>query len=207
MGVEWGEGLAVTEGAQHSGSMSDQPPRRGATYEDLEKLPPNVIGELVDGELYVSPRPAVRHSYATAVLNSQLGPPFGLGKGGPGGWVILFEPELHLGRDALVPDIAGWRRERMPEMPDTAALTLAPDWVCEVLSPSTEGLDRARKMGVYAREGVKHLWFVDPRLQMLEVYRLEQGRWSHLGAHLGNTPVRAEPFEAIELKLGLLWER
>lgn len=95
----------------------------------------------------------------------------------------------------------------MPELPDTAAFTLAPDWVCETLSPSTEKLDRARKMGVYAREGVKHLWLVDPRLQMLEVYRLEKERWSHLGAYLGDTPVRAEPFEALELKLSLLWER
>jgi Uma2 family endonuclease len=121
--------------------------------------------------------------------------------------VILFEPELHLSGEALIPDLAGWRRERLPELPDTAALSLAPDWVCEVISPSTEALDRALKMGSYAREGVKHLWFVDPRPRLLEVYRLEQGRWSHLGAHLGDTRVRAEPFDALELNLSLLWER
>jgi Uma2 family endonuclease len=121
--------------------------------------------------------------------------------------LLLFEPELHLGGDVLVPDLAGWRRERLPELPDTAALTLAPDWVCEVLSPSTEGLDRTRKMGSYAREGVKHLWLVDPRPRLLEVYRQEQGQWSRLGAYLGDTRVRAKPFEALELKLSLLWER
>jgi Uma2 family endonuclease len=106
-----------------------------------------------------------------------------------------------------VPDLAGWGRDRLPELPDTAALTLAPDWVCEVLSQATETLDRARKMGSYAREGVKHLWLADPRTRLPEVYRLEQGRWSRLGAYLGDSPVRAEPLEMIELKLGLLWER
>ncbi|MFL5345551.1 MAG: Uma2 family endonuclease [Hyalangium sp.] len=187
--------------------MSDQPPRRGATYEDLEKLPPNVIGELVGGELYVSPRPAVRHAFATSVLNAQIGPPFGLGKGGPGGWVILVEPELHLSRDVLVPDLAGWRRERMPEWPDVVGIALSPDWACEVLSPSTTALDRGRKMGVYAREGVKHLWLVDPVAQTLEVYRLEGGRWYLLGTHVGAVEVRAEPFEALALELGTLWAR
>lgn len=207
MGVGWGEGLAVTEGAQHPGSMSDQPPRREATYEDLEKLPPNVIGELVGGELYVSPRPAVRHAFATSVLNAEIGMAFGRGKGGPGGWVILVEPELHLGRDVLVPDMAGWRRERMPEWPDVVGITLSPDWVCEVLSPSTTALDRGRKMGVYAREGVKHLWLVDPVAQTLEVFRQEGGRWWLLGTHVGAVEVRAEPFEAIALELGALWAR
>ncbi len=207
MGVEWGQGLAVTEGAPHPVSMSDQPPRRGATYEDLEKLPPNVIGELVGGELYVSPRPAVRHAFATSMLADELVGPFGRGKGGPGGWVILFEPELHLARDVLVPDLAGWRRERMPEVPDTVGITLSPDWACEVLSPSTTALDRGRKMGVYAREGVKHLWLVDPAAQTLEVYRLEGGRWWLLGTHVGTVDVRAEPFEAIALELGALWAR
>ncbi|MFL5347810.1 MAG: Uma2 family endonuclease [Hyalangium sp.] len=188
--------------------MSDTPPRREASFEDLESVPPHCVGEIVGGELYVSPRPASKHARASGRLFQALAP-FDRSSGteGLGGWVLLIEPELHLGKDALVPDLAGWRRERMPELPDTAAFSLAPDWVCEVLSPSTEGLDRARKMGVYAREGVKHLWLVDPRLQMLEVYRLEEGRWSRLGAHLDDTPVRAEPFEALELKLGLLWER
>ncbi|MBN1207847.1 MAG: Uma2 family endonuclease [Myxococcaceae bacterium] len=188
--------------------MSDKPPRRDASYEDLEDVPSHRVGEIVGGELYVSPRPALLHARAAFRLGRALAPfDEARGKQGPGGWVILFEPELRLSGEALVPDLAGWRRSRMPELPDVAALTLAPDWVCEVLSPSTEALDRARKMGSYAREGVKHLWLVDPHPRMLEVYRLEDGRWSRLGAHLGDVSVRAEPFEALDLELGLLWER
>jgi len=208
MGGTWGEPVATARTGLHSEDMSDRPPRREATYEGLESVPSHQVGEIVGGELYVSPRPSPLHARVTARLVQALGP-FDKSPGteGLGGWVILFEPELHLSREALVPNLAGWRRERLPELPDTAALTLAPDWVCEVLSPSTEALDRARKMGSYAREGVKHLWFVDPRPRLLEVYRLEQGRWSRLGAHLGDTVVRAEPFEALELKLSLLWER
>jgi Uma2 family endonuclease len=187
--------------------MGEQPPRREATYEDIEKLPPNVVGELVDGELYVSPRPASRHAMATTMLGGELVGPFSRGKGGPGGWLILDEPELHLGSNVLVPDMAAWRRERMPELPDTVGLTLAPDWVCEVLSPSTTVLDRGRKMRVYAREGVRHAWLVDPVAQMLEVYRQEGGRWVQLDTHVGAVSVRAEPFEALALELGALWTR
>ncbi len=121
--------------------------------------------------------------------------------------MLLAEPELRLGSEALVPDLAGWRRERMPALPEEAALTLTPDWVCEVLSPSTETLDRTRKMGSYAREGVKNLWLVDPRLRLLEVYRLEAGRWSRLASHQGTITVRAEPFESLALEMALLWER
>jgi Uma2 family endonuclease len=207
LGGQWEAGLAAIRSDQHPGRMSDQPVRRGATYEDLEKLSPDVIGELVEGELYASPRPASRHSLAITVLSNELVGPFGRGKGGPGGWVLLFEPELHLGRDVLVPDLAGWRRERMPEIPETVGFTLTPDWVCEVLSPSTVVLDRGRKMGVYARRGVRHLWLVDPLTQMLEVYRLEDGRWSLLDTHVGTAQVRAEPFEAHALELGALWAR
>jgi Uma2 family endonuclease len=205
---QWKERVATAGAELHPGNMSDKPPRRAATYEDLEDVPSNFVGELVGGELYVSPRPRTVHARAAFRLGRALDPfdrnPVGEG---PGGWVLLFEPELHLGGEALVPDLAGWRRERLPELPDTAALTLAPDWVCEVLSPSTEALDRVRKMGSYAREGVRHLWLVDPGLQMLEVYRLEDGRWSRLGAHLGNVTVHAEPFAALALELGSLWER
>ncbi|WP_395857996.1 Uma2 family endonuclease [Cystobacter fuscus] len=181
--------------------------RREALYAALEKLPPNVLGEIVGGELYVSPRPASPHAWASSMLGSELMSPFGRGRGGPGGWVLLDAPELHLGQDVVVPDITGWRRKRMPEMPHVAAFTLAPDWVCEVLSPSTAALDRARKMTVYAREGVGHLWLVDPVLQTLEVYRREHGGWFVLGTHVGEARVRAEPFEALELELGALWAR
>jgi Uma2 family endonuclease len=181
--------------------------RRKATYADLEAVPPHLVAELVDGELYVSPRPASTHARAAGRLYGQLEGPFDLGRGGPGGWLLLFEPELHLGEDVLVPDIAAWRRERMPEMPEVVGFTLAPDWVCEVLSPSTAKLDRDKKMKVYAREGVRHLWLVDPLRQELEVYELEGSRWEPRGTHTGQARVHAEPFTPLLLELGVLWER
>jgi Uma2 family endonuclease len=208
LGGEWGRRLAVAEVGLHPEGMGDEPSRRDARYAELEKLPPNVIGEIVGGELFVRPRPRPRHARAAYRLGKALGP-FDLdpGEEGPGGWVLLFEPELHLRGETLVPDLAGWRRERMPELPEDVGIELAPDWVCEVLSPSTEALDRSRKMAVDAREGVRHLWLVDPEPKTLEVYRLENGRWSLLGTHVGEVTVRAEPFEALALELGRLWRR
>jgi Uma2 family endonuclease len=181
--------------------------KKPATYADLEALPRHVVGELIAGELYVSPRPAIPHAIAAHVLASELYGPFQRGLGGPGGWLILFEPELHFGEDALVPDLAGWLRERVPaEALKAAAMTLAPDWLCEVLSPSTARLDRARKLDVYAREGVRHVWLLDPLARALEVFRLEEGRYSLLGTYTGEATVRAEPFEALGLQLRVLWE-
>ena len=132
------------------------PARKPATYDDLLKLPDDKIGEIVDGELYASPRPAGRHASCAFALSSEIGPPFQGKRGGPGGWLFLFEPELHLADDKLVADLAGWRRDRLPCVPDAPVLTLAPDWVCEILSPSTERLDRVRKLPAYARHGVGH---------------------------------------------------
>jgi Uma2 family endonuclease len=176
-----------------------------ATYEDLLKVPDNKVAEIVDGELYVSPRPAAPHALAASGLGVDLGGPFDRGRAGPGGWWIVDEPELHFGEDVLVPNLAGWRRERMPEFPKTAFFTLAPDWVCEVLSPSTERLDRARKLRVYAREGVGHAWLLNPLARTLEVYRRAEQRWLILATHEADAIVRAEPFDAIELDLLPLW--
>lgn len=205
--VEGAERLARRYAEPHPEDMSNKP-RPESAYEALERLPPNFVGEIIDGELFASPRPSTVHGRAAGQLGKELGPfdkrP---GREGPGGWLILPEPELHLRGDVLVPDLAGWRRERMPEMPIVVGVELAPDWLCEVLSPSTERLDRARKMAVYAREGVKHLWLVDPRPQTLEVYRLEGNRWVLLGTHAGNGPVQAEPFEVIPIDLAALWAR
>lgn len=177
-----------------------------ATYEDLLRLPDRMIGEIVDGELHASPRPASGHASAASTLGMDLGTPFQRGRGGPGGWWIFYEPELHFGADVLVPDLAGWRRERMPSRPDVPYFTLAPDWVCEVLSPSTAGFDRVRKMPVYLREGVSHLWLVDPVARSLEVFRRQDRHWL-LAATFGveQDKVRAEPFDAIELELSALW--
>lgn len=176
-----------------------------ATYEDLCKLPDHVVGEILDGELFASPRPRLRHSRAGSLLGTALIDPFWNGQGGPGGWRILFEPELHFAADIVVPDLAGWRAERLPEIPDEAFLTLAPDWVCEILSPSTESLDRLRKMRIYAREATSHIWLINPTYQTLEVYRLENGRWSLIATFGANEIVRAEPFDAVALDLGRLW--
>ena len=181
---------------------------RRATYDDLLRVPDTMVAEIVDGELFASPRPASPHARASSAIGSDLFGPFDRpprDPGGPGGWWILDEPELHLGDDVLVPDQAGWRRERMPVLLDTAAFTLAPDWALEVVSPSTGTLDRVRKMPAYAREAVGHLWIVDPLQRTLEIYRLEGGRWVVAGTHGGNEVVRAVPFEAVELSLARWW--
>jgi Uma2 family endonuclease len=180
-------------------------PRRLATYDDLLRAPDHLVAEIVDGELYTSPRPAPRHASAATTLVGDLEPAFARGRGGPGGWTILMEPELHLGPDILVPDIAGWRRERLPRLPDEAWFRLAPDWVCEVVSPSTLRLDRLKKLRVYARERVPDVWLVDPLERFVEALHLEGGRWSITGTHGGNEVVRLAPFAGIELQLAGLW--
>ena len=178
---------------------------RPATYDDLVKLPDIVVAEIIGGELHSTPRPAPRHAVAGSALGGLIGPPFQRGQGGPGGWWILYEPELHLGDDVLVPDFGGWRRSRMPSVPKTAYFPLAPDWACEILSPSTAALDRARKLDIYAREQVPFAWLVDPLARTLEVLRLDGGRWTILATHAGDETVHAEPFATLALTLGDLW--
>ncbi len=182
-----------------------EPARKPVSYEDIRRLPENLVGEIIAGELYTHPRPAPKHALAHSVLGFTIGGPFHGGSGGPGGWWIIDEPELHLDADVLVPDLAGWRRERMPALPETAWFELAPDWICEVLSPSTARVDRALKMPIYARRGVAYLWLVDPALKTLEVYVLENGYWCFLVALKDDDPVRQPPFEAIEFPLDRLW--
>jgi Uma2 family endonuclease len=189
-----------------------KPPVR-ATYQDLEAVPPNKVAELIGGVLHVMPRPAPRHAQAEGAVQGELFGPFHRGRGGPGGWWILPEPELHFPDpseageiDAISPDVAGWRRERMPALPATAYFELAPDWICEVVSRSTEDVDRNEKMPIYAREGVRHAWLVDPIAKTLEVYRLNlRRRWSKPEIHRGAARVRVPPFDAIELDLDALW--
>ncbi|MFZ5481773.1 MAG: Uma2 family endonuclease [Myxococcota bacterium] len=179
--------------------------RRKATYEDLLKLPDHVVGEIVNGELVVSPRPAARHAKSATRMAASLRD-FD-GDEPPGGWWLLLEPELHFDEDVVVPDLAGWRRERMPEMPDVPAFTLAPDWICEVLSPRNTRHDRIAKMEVYLREEVGHAWLVDPIAETLEVYRRHGGAWLQIGRHAGDAKVRAEPFEVEEIDIGRWWLR
>ena len=171
-------------------------------------MPEPLVAEIVDGDLVTSPRPAIPHALAASAIGAELFSRFNRPPGpsdAPGGWWILYEPELHLGDDVLVPDLAGWRRGRLPALADVAAMTLAPDWACEVTSPATRDLDRRRKMPIYAREQVGHLWLVDPRARSLEVHRLEGGRWVLAGTHAGAGRARIEPFEAVELDLGRWW--
>jgi Uma2 family endonuclease len=186
--------------------MSD-PAKRRATYEDLAGIPETLVAELIDGVIITSPRPALPHARAASRLGIELGGPFDRGKQGPGGWIILDEPELHLHGNALVPDLAGWRRESTPELPETAAFELRPDWVCEVLSPGTMAHDRGAKLPLYAREGVPYVWLIDPLARLLEVFRLEGVHYVLDGTWRDAEGVRAAPFDAIELDLAALWER
>jgi Uma2 family endonuclease len=187
--------------------MASAAPRL-ATYDDILALPPNLTGQLLFGALHVHPRPAPRHVKAATTLGGELEPPFNRGRGGPGGSILLAEPELHLGEHVLVPDFAGWRRARMPELPvDKAYFVLPPDWACEVLSPSTASLDRGDKRKVYAEYGVRHVWFVDPEARTLEVLALDAGSYRVLDVFSGEAPVRVAPFDAIEFDLGALWAR
>ena len=184
-----------------------KPARRHATYDDVRDTSDLLVAELIAGDLYTTPRPALPHARTASALGQDLRafdePPGDTDN--PGGWWILFEPELHFAADVLVPDLAGWRRERLPAIPETAAIELAPDWVCEILSSTTTTLDRTRKMPIYARNGVAHLWLIDPTARTLEIYRLEGERWTVVSNHGGSTSVRAEPFAAIEIDMRRWW--
>lgn len=176
-----------------------------AALEAVAAAPENMVAEVLAGELYTSPRPRIRHARAASVLGAKL---WGFdGDEGPGGWIFLYEPELHLGPrpDIVVPDLAAWRRERMPQLPDEAFLRLAPDWVCEILSASTERIDRVHKRVIYAREGVSHLWFVSPSTRILEVFELEREGYRLVGTWSERDIVAAPPFAALALALGDLW--
>ncbi|NTW37178.1 MAG: Uma2 family endonuclease [Syntrophobacteraceae bacterium] len=177
-----------------------------ATYADLYGIPENMTGEIIAGELVVTPRPSGMHANAAFTLSAEIGPPFRFGRGGPGGWIILIEPEVRFSeRDLLVPDLAGWRKERFPGWPEENWFSTPPGWICEILSPGTASRDRIHKMRIYAEHGVEWLWLVDPRERILEVYALESGRCVRTAAFAENDRVRAEPFEAIEIELDHLW--
>ena len=178
---------------------------RRATYQDVLDAPAHQIAEIINGTLYTHPRPAMPHALASSNLSDELVSPFGKGRGGPGGWWIVYEPELHLGEEIVVPDLAGWRRERMLEYPETAYVTLAPDWVCEVLSPSTRKVDLHEKRPLYAREGVAHLWLVEPADRTLEAFELHDGQWLLIATAKDDDPVSVRPFDAITFSLGDLW--
>lgn len=179
--------------------------KQPATYADLEAVPPHLVAEIIDGDLVTHPRPVPRHGGATSALGAIVGGSYQFGNGGPGGWIFVDEPELHLGPHVLVPDIAGWRRERLREPLTRAYFEIAPDWVCEAISPTTERYDKGVKRTIYAHYGVGHLWFVDPRVKSLEVFARQDRAWLLTHTFFEDEDVSAPPFEALKFSLGLLW--
>jgi Uma2 family endonuclease len=182
-----------------------EPAKRLATYADLEAAPPNLVAEIIHGVLVTHPRPTPRHAVAAISLGGKLTPGYQSGEGGPGGWIFMSEPELHFGANVVVPDIAGWRRERLPVMPETAFVETPPDWVCEILSDATERYDRNAKRDIYAGAGVPYLWLLDPRSKLLEVFQLTAGHWLLAATFAGQDKIRAVPFDEISFPLSELW--
>ena len=176
-----------------------------ATYADLEAVPPHRVAEIIYGALVTHPRPSPRHALAASALGGRLTPSYQRGDGGPGGWIFMGEPELHFGSNVVVPDIAGWRRERLPALPTTAYLETPPDWICEILSDSTERYDRNAKRLIYGDVGVAYLWLLDPRSRVLEVFQLTAGQWLLAATFAGDDAIRTVPFNDIVFSLGELW--
>lgn len=177
-----------------------------ATYDDLLAVPDHLVAEILYGSLHTSPRPAPAHASASSMLGAELNVVWHRGRGGPGGWRILDEPELHLGPHVLVPDIAGWRRESMLALPETAYFETPPDWVCEVLSPSTVRIDRGTKLGIYASAGIPWAWLVDPIAKFIEVWELVDGRWSQHTVAQDETEAVLPPFGAVPIDVAALWK-
>ncbi len=196
-----GDAVAANETAR-----PDAPTRRSiATYADVLAAPKHLVAEILDGELVTHPRPAPKHAVAASNLGMLIGGPFDRGRGGPGGWVVLDEPELHFGSDVIVPDLAAWRREHFAGLPKTPYFTQAPDWVCEVLSPSTERHDRRVKRAIYARAAVAYYWMLDPRQEILETFELQNASWKLTNVFEKSEQVAAPPFDAVPFDLPELW--
>lgn len=186
------------------GARFDRVTRKSAR-ERWQDLPEDTPAELIGEEIVHWSPGNTGHANAASVLGSRLIEPFRFGKGGPGGWWILVEPEVELAPLILIPDLAGWRKERLVPESKAKPITVVPDWVCEILSPSTAARDRTVKLAAYGRCGVKHVWLVDPDVRTLEVLHREGDRWMVEAVHAGDERVRAEPFDAVELELAALW--
>ncbi|MGA2936177.1 MAG: Uma2 family endonuclease [Syntrophobacteraceae bacterium] len=183
-----------------------EPAKKKATYDDLFSIPDNMTGEIIAGELIVTPRPSRKHGYVAYSLGGRLTPSYQFGEGGgPGGWIFIAEPEIGFGEDILVPDVAAWKRARFPVDEGHNWISVSPAWICEVLSPRTARMDKTGKMPVYARSGVQHLWLIDPLARTLDAFRLEEGKWVVIGLFVQNDRVRVEPFQETLLDLSDLW--
>jgi Uma2 family endonuclease len=183
-----------------------EPAKKRATYEDLSDIPESMTGEIIDGELIVTPRPSRKHVFTATALGSKVTAPYHFGEGGgPGGWIILIDPEISLGEDILVPDLAGWREERFPESEEHNWISVVPDWICEILSPNTAKTDKTEKLPVYAQHGVMHLWLIDPLARTLDIFKLEAGRWMVIGLFAEDDKVSSEPFQEVVIHLSSLW--
>ena len=178
-----------------------EPAKRNATFQDIEDVPPNLVGEIIFGSLYTHPRPAPPHVTAGGALQIELGGPFQKGRSGPGGWILVPGPELRLGPHAISPVIVGWRRERLPHLPQTAYYDVVPDWICEILSPSTAANDRGPKRRIYTTYGVRHLWHLDPVAKLLEVFELRQDHWVLFESFQDGDTVKAPPFDAVPFQM------
>ena len=185
--------------------MNADSAHRRATYADLEAVHPHLVAEIVEGVLETHPRPAPRHGLAANRLSHKLTGPFDIGEDGPGGWVFIGEPELHLGADVVVPDLAGWRRDRLSAEPTKAYIETPPDWICEILSASTERLDRGPKRRIHAQAGVGHLWLLDPNARVLETFALVAGQWLLLATFEPGDEVRVAPFDAVGFPMDALF--
>jgi Uma2 family endonuclease len=183
-----------------------QPLQRPATYADLEALPEHIKGEIIDGVLYTQPRPRMRHSRAGLALGRAISGPYDFDADGPGGWWILIEPGIELpNAPEIAPDIAGWRRARLPPPDPDDPIRVAPDWVCEVLSRSNRAYDRKIKFPFYAKVGVSHLWVVDTAAHTVEIKKLIDGRWTEIAVFADDDVLCAEPFEAVQIPLAPIW--
>jgi Uma2 family endonuclease len=184
-----------------------KPSRTAPTLADLDALPPGIVGEIIEGALYTMTKPRARHQRTGTGIGSDLRGPFDLGRGGPGGWWIIAEPGIELPNDTkeISPDVAGWRRERMPELPVDEPIRVVPDWVSEILSKNTRRHDLLVKMPYYARVGVAYAWIVDLEARVLTAQRLESGRWLTIGTYSDETEARIEPFDAVPLNVADWW--
>jgi Uma2 family endonuclease len=194
--------LTLPKKAAH---IADPETRMKLTYEDLCNVPDDMTGEIIDGELSLTPMPSKQQIHTGTKLANAVVAAYHFGTKGPGGWIILDEPDLAFGEDILVPELAGWKEDRFIVSWEHHWISVAPDWVCEIISPETAQRDRTQKMPIYERNGVSYVWLIDPAEKSLEIFRLESGKWGAPTLYTGNDKVRAEPFEQTEINLGDLW--